>query len=61
MRTRIAWANCAPEGVVYNVELRIRNGEVEMIGNSGFVDRGVIRANVMLLEDAYGRSVWRKR
>ena len=61
MRTRIAWASCAPEGVVYNVELRIRNGEVEMIGNSGFVDRGVIRANMMLLEDAYGRSVWRKR
>jgi hypothetical protein len=32
-----------------------------MIGTDGFVDRGVIRADTMMLEDAYGRSVWKKR
>jgi hypothetical protein len=60
MRTRIGWSACPPEGALRNVELRIKGSEVEMIG-SGFVDRGVIRANTMLLEDAYGRSVWKKR
>jgi hypothetical protein len=61
MRTRIAWSACPPEGVLRQVELRIRGGEVEMIGTGGFVDRGVIGQKTMLLEDAFGRSVWKKR
>jgi hypothetical protein len=60
MRTRIAWTVCPAEGVVREVELRIKGGEVEMVG-SGFIDRGVIGANTMMLEDAFGRSVWKKR
>ncbi len=61
MRTRIAWASCPPEGVLHHIELRIRGNEVQMVGTSGFVDRGVIRNNTMMLEDAFGRSVWVKR
>jgi hypothetical protein len=60
MRTRIDWAACPAEGVLRQVELRIKVAEVEMVGN-GFVDRGVIGTNTMLLEDAFGRSVWKKR
>lgn len=60
MRTRIAWANCPAEGVLRQVELRIRGVEVEMVG-TGFVDRGVIGQKTMLLEDSFGRSVWKKR
>ena len=61
MRTRIGWALCPAEGVVHQVELRIDRGEVQMIGANGFVDRGVIGTNTMLLEDRYGRSIWKKR
>jgi hypothetical protein len=61
LRNRIAWAACAPSGALYHVELRIRGSVAEMVGAEGFTDRGVIRGNVMMLEDAYGRSVWRKR
>jgi hypothetical protein len=61
IRTRIAWASCPAEGALHNVELRINGGDVEMRGANGSIDRGVIRANTMMLEDAYGRSVWRKR
>lgn len=60
MRTRIAWASCPPEGVLRDVEIRIRGRQVEMVG-TGFVDRGVMGQNTMLLEDSFGRSVWRKR
>jgi len=61
MHTSIAWAKCPPEGVLHAVELHIKDGEVEMIGADGFIDRGVIGKNTMLLEDRYGRSVWKKR
>jgi hypothetical protein len=61
LRTRIAWTSCPPEGVLRQVELRIRGGEVEMVGTGGFVDRGVIGQKTMLLEDSFGRSVWKKR
>jgi hypothetical protein len=60
MRTRIAWASCPPEGALRDVELRIKGRQVEMVG-AGFVDRGVIGLDTMLLEDSFGRSVWRKR
>src|SRR5262245_2893035 len=36
MRTRITWSACPPEGVVHQVELRIKGGEVELVGASGF-------------------------
>ena len=52
IRTRVAWANCPAEGAVHAVELRIKDGEVEMIGANGSVDRGAVRGNTMLLEDA---------
>ena len=61
IRTRIAWARCPAEGAVHAVELRIKDGEVEMIGAGGSIDRGALRGNTMMLEDAYGRSVWKKR
>lgn len=61
IRTRIAWARCPAEGAVHAVELRIKGGEVEMIGAGGSIDRGAMRGNTMMLEDAYGRSVWKKR
>lgn len=61
LRNRIVWAACEPSGALYHVELRITGSVAEMIGAEGFTDRGVIRGNVMMLEDAYGRSVWRKR
>jgi len=61
IRTRIAWASCPAEGALHTVELRINGGDVEMRGANGSIDRGVIRADAMMLEDAYGRSVWRKR
>lgn len=61
IRTRIAWARCPAEGAVHAVELRIKDGEVQMIGAGGSIDRGVVRGNTMMLEDAYGRSVWKKR
>jgi len=60
LRNRVVWASCAPTGALYGVELRITGSEAQMIG-ANFTDRGVIRGNVMMLEDAYGRSVWRKR
>ncbi len=61
IHTQIAWAKCPAEGALHAVELRINGGVVTMIGANGSVDRGVISANLMLLEDAYGRSVWKKR
>jgi hypothetical protein len=61
IRTRIAWTHCPAEGAVHAVELRIKGGEVQMIGADGFVDRGAVSGNTMMLEDAYGRSVWKKR
>lgn len=61
MRTRIAWSACPPEGVLREVELRISGGEVEMINSGSIIDRGVIGKNTMLLEDRFGRSVWKKR
>jgi hypothetical protein len=62
MRTRVVWASasCPPEGWLYDVELRIKGRQVEMVGKD-FVDRGVIGQNTMMLEDSLGRSVWRKR
>jgi hypothetical protein len=60
LRTRIGWSDCAPEGVLYQVELRISGTEVVLYGQ-GFADRGVIKDGVMILEDSYGRSIWRKR
>jgi hypothetical protein len=61
IRTRIAWARCPAEGAVHAVELRIQGGAVQMIGADGSVDRGAVSGNTMMLEDAYGRSVWKKR
>jgi hypothetical protein len=61
IRTRIAWARCPAEGAVHAVELRIKDGAVQMIGADGSVDRGAVSGNTMMLEDAYGRSVWKKR
>jgi hypothetical protein len=61
MRTRIGWDRCPPEGVLYHVEMRIAGDVVTLIGAEGFTDRGVIRGGLMLLQDAYGRSVWKKR
>lgn len=61
IRTRIAWTRCPAEGAVHAVELRIKGGEVQMIGANGSVDRGAVRGDTMMLEDAYGRSVWKKR
>jgi hypothetical protein len=61
IQTRITWALCPPEGVVHAVELHIDGSDVRMIGADGSIDHGVIRANTMMLEDAYGRSVWKKR
>jgi len=60
LRNRVVWASCPPTGALYDVEMRITGSIVEMIG-ANFTDRGVIRGNLMMLEDSYGRSVWRKR
>jgi len=61
LRNNIRSARCKPTSSLYTVELRIVGDEVTMLGAGGFTDRGVTRNGVMLLEDAYGRSVWRKR
>jgi hypothetical protein len=60
LRSRIVWARCAPTATVYRVELRISGNAATMSGE-GFTDRGVISGNTMMLEDGYGRSVWKKR
>lgn len=61
IRTRIDWARCPAEGAVHAVELRINGGEVQMIDAKGTLDRGAVNGDTMILEDAYGRSVWKKR
>ena len=60
LRTTIRWARCPPEGAVYQIELLIRGDRVVMRDAGGVLDRGLIRGNIMVLKDAYGRSVWRR-
>jgi len=52
---------CAAQSSLYRVEVRFEGDDVSMLGAGGFSDRGVQRNGVMMLEDAYGRSIWRKR
>jgi hypothetical protein len=63
--TRTAQPNrsprCAAQSSLYRVEVRFEGEDVTMLGAGGFQDRGVQRHGVMMLEDAYGRSIWRKR
>jgi len=62
LRTTIRWALCQPEGARYAITLRVDpDGTVTMTGSGGFVDRGVMEGDVMVLRDDYGRSVWRRR
>jgi hypothetical protein len=61
VRNTIRSQRCKASGGLYVIELRIAGSEVTMIGAGGISDRGVMGNGVMMLEDAYGRSVWRKR
>lgn len=62
LRTTIDWSECPPEGTRYAIELRIGpGGAVTMTGSGGFVDRGTVDGDVMVLRDEYGKSVWRRR
>lgn len=62
LQTTIEWALCRPEGARYRIRLRVHDdGSVTMTGSGGFVDRGVMQDDVMILRDEYGKSVWRRR
>ena len=60
LRTTIRWTRCPPEGAVYKIVLLIRGNRVVMLDAGGVLDSGLIQGNVMVLKDAYGRSVWRR-
>ncbi len=60
LRTTIRWAGCPPEGAVYQIVLVIRGDRVVMLDAGGVLDSGLIKGNIMILKDAYGRSVWRR-
>ena len=60
LRTTIRWTRCPPEGAVHKIVLLIRGNRVVMLDAGGVLDSGLIQGNVMVLKDAYGRSVWRR-
>lgn len=61
LRNTTRWTKCPPTETLHQVELRFAGNAATLVGAGGFIDRGVMQNGVMLLEDAYGRSVWRKR